>query len=80
VDRSLLDVPFVLDRPRNATLRAVVSETGVVRSYDLRYDARHRESHVRVRTSYAVSALGTATLPRPAWLSTANESVVGRGD
>lgn len=79
-DPSLLDVPFVLDRPRNATLRAVVSETGVVRSYDLRYDARHRESHVRVRTSYAVSGVGTTTLPRPAWLTTANESVTGRGD
>lgn len=77
---TLLDVPFVLEMPRNASLEAVVSEAGLIRSYELRYEASHRGTPVVVRTSYAVSALGTATHPRPAWLSAANESVTGRGD
>ncbi|MFB6192578.1 MAG: hypothetical protein ABEI11_04565 [Haloarculaceae archaeon] len=72
-----LDVPAVLAAPRDATLDAVVTEAGMVRSFELRYRARYRERPVTVRSIYRVSAVGTATLPRPAWLAAANESVVG---
>lgn len=75
---SALDVPPVLTTPRNATLEAVVTEAGVVRSYELRYHARYRDRAVRVRTVYEVSAMGTAAVPRPTWLSAANESVSER--
>jgi len=77
---ALLDVPAVLAAPRNATLEAVVTAAGVVRSYEVRYDARYRDRPVRVRTTYDVSALGTATVPRPAWLAAANESAAGERD
>lgn len=75
---GLLDVPAVLATPRDATLDAVVTEAGVVRSYELRYRTRYRDRAVTVRSTYAVSAVGTATLPRPSWLPAANESVTGK--
>jgi hypothetical protein len=72
---SLLDTAPTLEAPRNATLEATVTSVGVVRAYEVRYEARYRGRSVTVRTTHGLSAVGTATVPRPAWLSAANASV-----
>jgi hypothetical protein len=77
-DGSLPTPPLATD-PRNVSLVGTVDERGVVRSYTLTYDATFAVdgSRLEVRRVHRLDRVGTASVGRPAWLPTANESVTG---
>ncbi len=57
--------------PRNATLRAIVDERGILREYTLRYDATVDGRNVTVTKSGVHTAVGHTTVDRPEWVQTA---------
>jgi hypothetical protein len=81
VDAENLSVPPLGTDPRNVSFTASVDSRGVVRSYTLAYDATFTVdgSTLRVRQTHRLTAVGEATVGRPDWLSTANESVASAG-
>lgn len=74
-----LDVPPLVEDPRNVSMTATVDEDGVLRRYSVRYDATFtREGRLlRVERVYRVTDLGDARVTRPEWVAAANESVGG---
>jgi hypothetical protein len=75
---SLPTPPLATDL-HNVSLVGTVDERGVVRSYTLTYDATFAVdgSELRVRRVHRLDRVGGASVERPGWLPTANESVSG---
>lgn len=69
LDRSVTDVRT--GPPRNVSVRAVVTERGLVREIDVTYTANVGSETVRVRIVQSVSLLESADVERPAWVSEA---------
>jgi hypothetical protein len=56
---------------RNVTVTATVAESGVIRSYRVRYDAT-REGELRASVALRYTAVGTTTVTDPPWLDRVN--------
>ena len=68
--------PPLLSEPRNASMVARFDERGVVRSYDLSFDATFGEARIRVTRTHRVG-VGNVRVGKPGWLPEANASVGG---
>lgn len=68
-----LDQPVALanlervDDPANASLTATLGPDGLVREYDLSYEATHEGRRVRVERTVTYSGVGGTTVERPGW-------------
>lgn len=67
--------PPYLDGPHNVSLTATVDSDGVVTRWRLAYDARIENRTVRVVRETRITDIGTTTVDRPDWVSTAREWV-----
>jgi hypothetical protein len=78
-DPARLGIPPLASDPRNVSLVAEVDESGVIRNYTLTFDATFSRDgrRLRVQREHRVTDLDQATVPTPAWVPAANESVVG---
>ncbi|WP_255148728.1 hypothetical protein [Halorarius halobius] len=74
-DVEALRAPPLVDDPRNVSLTATVSARGVVRAYDLGYEASYLGRTVTVRERHRVTPLDGAAVPAPDWLAEANASM-----
>lgn len=68
---SMLAEAEDVTEPRNATLRAIVDERGVLREYTLRYDATVDGRNVTVTKSGIHTAIEHTTVDPPQWVPTA---------
>lgn len=64
--------PAGIGPPRNETVRAVVTERGVIRNLTVTYQGDFYGEQVRVRISQRVTRLGDTTATRPAWVPEGN--------
>lgn len=62
-----LQVPILLEAPRNISLRVVVTDDGVVRRYRLAYDATYDGTTVRVVRRTRFRRVGATTVEAPDW-------------
>lgn len=67
----VLDVPALLEDPRNASFRLEVAPSGAVRQYSLRYTATFDGRDVRVTRTVRFVAVGETTVDRPPWYDAA---------
>lgn len=68
--QTVLRVPAFIDGPRNASLDAVITESGRIERYELRYEGSFRtERVVVIRTVRFETGIGPIT--RPAWVDSA---------
>lgn len=67
VGPAVLDVPALLEDPRNVTFRAEVTPSGLVRRYSLRYAATFDGREVTVVRTVRFVAVGETTVDRPPW-------------
>lgn len=64
--------PVGIGPPRNETVRAVVTDEGVIRNLTVTYQGEFYGEQVRVRISQRVTGLGNATATRPSWVPEGN--------
>jgi hypothetical protein len=64
--------PVGIGPPRNETVRAVVTEEGVIRNLTVTYQGEFYGEQVRVRISQRVTGLGNTTTTRPSWVPEGN--------
>lgn len=79
VDAASLATPTYVGQARNASMRALVSDRGVVRFLRVSYDATYtgRPDRVRVVRSIRVSRVGTTTVEAPPWTAAVPEKPGG---
>ena len=78
-DAASLATPTYVGQARNASMRAFVSDRGVVQFLRVSYDATYagRPERVRVVRSIRVSDLGTTTVEPPAWTAAVPDQLGG---
>lgn len=70
LDRGLTEVRT--GRPRNVSVRAVITERGLVRELEVAYDARTGPESVRVHITQSVTLQEGLVVDRPAWVPEAD--------
>lgn len=76
-DPAVLDVPLLVNDPRDATLRVVMTEEGRVVTTRVHYVASFDDERVEVVRSVRFVDVGNTTVAEPAWVDEARATTAG---
>ncbi|WP_255148727.1 hypothetical protein [Halorarius halobius] len=76
-DRGVLDVPVLVEEPRNASIRLVLRNDGRVDHYRVRYRATFDGQPVEVVRRVHYAGVGNTTVTEPDWVGEARDATAG---